>query len=322
MRTKSAFAKYSRVQSARGLTGAQAAEMLLSRAGIRDVAVEPTRGMLTDHYNPVTKKLALSEAVYGSSSLAAVGVAAHEAGHAIQHATHYAPLWWRSALVPTANIGSSLGYMGMMFGLMMASTNLVVIGALLFSAVVLFQLVTLPVEFDASARAKKVLVEQGIVSPVERDGVDRVLNAAALTYVAAAVSSLLTLLYFLFRAGLVGGRGASCFGPRCPWCFVPGAPAVSPPWGVSRVGARHGGRARASLLFPSGPSPRASHVHEERLHPGPVEGHRRRARARGALHHHLGCQRPRRDHERGHGRRCGDYRCRGGQHERTREVAR
>jgi hypothetical protein len=206
MRTKSAFAKYSRVQSARGLTGAQAAEMLLSRAGIRDVAVEPTRGMLTDHYNPVTKKLALSEAVYGSSSLAAVGVAAHEAGHAIQHSTHYAPLWWRSALVPTANIGSSLGYMGMMFGLMMASTNLVVIGALLFSAVVLFQLVTLPVEFDASARAKKVLVEQGIVSSAEREGVDRVLNAAALTYVAAAVSSLLTLLYFLFRAGLVGGR--------------------------------------------------------------------------------------------------------------------
>jgi len=206
MRTKSAFAKYSRVQSARGLTGAQAAEMLLSRAGIRDVAVEPTRGMLTDHYNPVTKKLALSEAVYGSRSLAAVGVAAHEAGHAIQHSTHYAPLWWRSALVPTANIGSSLGYIGMLFGLMMASTNLVLIGALLFSAVVLFQLVTLPVEYDASARAKKVLVEQGIVSPAEREGVDRVLNAAALTYVAAAVSSLLTLFYFLFRAGLVGGR--------------------------------------------------------------------------------------------------------------------
>lgn len=205
-KTKSNFTRYSKVRAASGMTGARAAQRLLDGADIRDVRVVPTAGMLSDHYNPVTKTLALSEPVYGSNSLSAIGVACHEAGHAIQHARHYGPLWLRSALVPTANIGSTLGYLVMVGGLMMSSTNMVLVGAVLFSAVLLFQVVTLPVEFDASARAKQLCVEQGIVLPGEREGIDKVLNAAALTYVAAAVSTLMTLLYFLFRSGLLGGR--------------------------------------------------------------------------------------------------------------------
>jgi uncharacterized protein len=206
MRVKSTFNKYSKVRSMRGLTGAQAAQELLRGAGITDVRIVRSQGMLSDHYNPVNKTLALSEPVYDSDSVAAIGVATHEAGHAIQHARHYAPLWVRSALVPTANIGSSIGYMVMLFGLFLSSQNMVLIGAVLFSAVLLFQVVTLPVEFNASNRAKALVVEHGIVTMDERRGVDAVLNAAALTYVAAAVSTLLTLLYFLFRSGLLGGR--------------------------------------------------------------------------------------------------------------------
>lgn len=205
-RTKSAFTKWSKVRTARGISGAQAAQMLLDQAGIRDVKVVPTSGFLSDHYNPMTKTLALSEPVYGSASVAAIGVACHEAGHAIQHAQHYAPLWVRSLLVPTAKIGSTLGYLGMAIGLGLQSQGLVGIGAVLFGCVLLFQVVTLPVEFDASARAKKLAFEHGIVSQSERPGVSAVLNAAALTYVAAAVSTLLTLLYFLLRSGLLGGR--------------------------------------------------------------------------------------------------------------------
>jgi Zn-dependent membrane protease YugP len=205
-RTKSAFSKYSKVRVATGLTGAQAAQKLLDGAGIHDVKIVPHQGMLSDHYNPVTKTLALSETVFGVPSIAAVGVACHEAGHAIQHQVGYKALGIRSMLVPTANIGSTLGYMGMLVGLMLASQKLVIVGAVLFSMVLLFQIVTLPVEFDASRRAKALAVSNGIVLPQEREGMDRVLNAAALTYVAAAVSSLMTLLYFLFRAGLLGGR--------------------------------------------------------------------------------------------------------------------
>ena len=205
-RTKSAFNKYSKVPSATGYSGARAAQLLLDRAGIGDVRVVRTHGFLSDHYNPVNKTLALSEKVYDSASLAAIGVATHEAGHAIQHARNYAPLWLRSMLVPTVNIGSTVGYIVMALGLFMASQNMVLVGAVLFSAVLLFQIVTLPVEFDASRRAKQLVVEQGIISPYERQGVDRVLNAAAMTYVAAAVSTLFTLLYFLLRAGLLGGN--------------------------------------------------------------------------------------------------------------------
>ena len=205
-RTKSAFAKYSRVRTASGRTGAQAAQALLDSAGLHEVKVVPTHGMLSDHYNPATKTLALSEEVYGTPSVAAVGVACHEAGHAIQHAEHYRPLWLRTALVPTANIGSSLGYIVMFLGLVMGATKMVMAGAVLFSAVLLFQIVTLPVEFDASARAKRLAVSHGIILEQERKGMDKVLNAAALTYVAAAISTLLTLLYFLMRAGILGGR--------------------------------------------------------------------------------------------------------------------
>ena len=204
-RTKSAFKKYSKVPSATGYSGAQAAKLLLDRAGIGDVNIVRTHGFLSDHYNPVNKTLALSEEVYDSASLSAIGVATHEAGHAIQHAGNYAPLWVRSMLVPTASIGSSIGYFVMLIGLFMASQNMVLIGAVLFSAVLLFQIVTLPVEFDATRRAKELVVVQGIISPHEREGVDRVLNAAAMTYVAAAVSTLLTLIYFLLRSGLLGG---------------------------------------------------------------------------------------------------------------------
>ena len=205
-RTKSTFDKYSRVPTARGLTGAQAARLILDSAGIHDVEIVPAQGFLSDHYNPLTKKLALSQPVYGSSSVAAVGVACHEAGHAVQHAQHYKPLWLRSALVPTANIGSNFGYLGMLFGLILQVQGLFMIGALLFSAVVLFQLVTLPVEYDASNRAKRLAFEHGIVFDQERVGMAKVLDAAALTYVAAAISSLMTLLYFLLRSGLLGGR--------------------------------------------------------------------------------------------------------------------
>jgi uncharacterized protein len=205
-RTNSAFKKYSRVRTLRGLTGAQAAQAMLDSAGIHDVRIRATRGMLTDHYNPANKTLNLSEGVYASNSIAAVGVACHEAGHALQHFRHYQPLWLRSALVPTANIGSSAGYFVMLGGLFFHSPNMVLVGAVLFSAVLLFQIVTLPVEFDASARAKRLAVENGIVLAQEREGMDRVLNAAALTYVAAAVSTLMTLLYFLLRSGLLGGR--------------------------------------------------------------------------------------------------------------------
>jgi uncharacterized protein len=213
-RVKRAFNKYSKVRAMSGLTGAQAAQRLLDQAGLSEVEVVRTHGMLSDHYNPVTKKLALSGGVYDSPSVAAIGVACHEAGHALQHAKGYKPLAIRSALVPTAKIGSSIGYFVMLGGLFLMymsgsagmGQNVVLLGAGLFSAVLLFQIVTLPVEFDATARAKRLAVSSGIVLEQERVGMDKVLNAAALTYVAAAVSTLMTLLYFLLRAGLLGGR--------------------------------------------------------------------------------------------------------------------
>ena len=200
MRTKSAFNKYSKVRAASGLTGAQAAARMLQYASINDVEIVRTSGRLSDHYNPVTKKLALSEPVYDQPSIAAIGVACHEAGHAIQHANAYKALWLRSALVPTANIGSRIGYFMMIIGAVISATGLIYLGAVLFSAVLLFQIVTLPVEFDASARAKQFAFEQGMILDAERVGVSKVLNAAALTYVAAVATSLMTLLYFLMRA--------------------------------------------------------------------------------------------------------------------------
>lgn len=206
-RTKSAFNKYSRVRTARGLTGAQAAQEMLQRAGIHDVKIVPSHGFLSDHYNPMNKTLALSQPVYDSPSVAAVGVACHEAGHAIQHAVGYKPLWLRSTLVPMASIGSSMSYIVILLGLLLLrSPQMVYFGAALFSLVVLFQLITLPVEYDASARAKRLAVENGIVLAQEREGMDRVLNAAALTYVAAAISSIATLLYYLSLASGMSRR--------------------------------------------------------------------------------------------------------------------
>ena len=205
-RTHSAFKKYSQVRTLRGLTGAQAASEMLRRAGITDVQVVPTNGFLSDHYNPANRTLALSEATYSSSSVAAVGVACHEAGHAIQHAEGYKPMWLRSALVPTASLGSSAGYLVMLGGLFFHAPNLIYFGALLFSAVLLFQIVTLPVEFDATARAKRLAVETGVVLPQARAGRDKVLNAAAMTYLAAVVSTLMTLLYYLLAASGMSRR--------------------------------------------------------------------------------------------------------------------
>jgi Zn-dependent membrane protease YugP len=204
-RVRSAFAKYSQVPSSRGYTGAQAARRLLDDAGLHEVDIVEVAGQLSDHYDPSTRQLALSSDVYRSHSIASVGVACHEAGHALQHATGYAPLGLRSALVPTVGIGTNIGMLMMGIGLFL-SPWVVLLGAALFSMVLLFQVVTLPVEFDASNRAKRLVVEAGIIEPYEREGVDRVLNAAALTYVAAVFSTLMVLVYYLFRAGLLGGR--------------------------------------------------------------------------------------------------------------------
>ena len=212
---KTRFAKYSKVPSQRGYTGQQAAQALLDAAGIQDVQVVRVDGSLTDHYNPRTKQLALSTPVFDKTSIAAIGVATHEAGHAIQHATGYYPLKWRSAIVPAANLGTRFGTWGMMIGIMLASAGemagglgmyVFAGGAIAFSLFLLFQFVTLPVEFNASARAKQLVVEAGIVLPQERTGIDKVLNAAAMTYVAAFVTSLLTLLYFLKKSGLLDRR--------------------------------------------------------------------------------------------------------------------
>lgn len=200
-KTKRTFSQYSRVPVSSGLTGAQAAQRMLSAAGINDVEIVPHRGYLSDHYNPITRKLALSEAVYSQRSIAAVGVACHEAGHAIQHSRHYAPLWLRSMLVPTANFGGSMSTLLIMGGFLLAGSKLgpllLLAGIVGFSAVVLFQLVTLPVEFDASRRAKEHAYQLGIVGANERRGVDKVLDAAAMTYVAAAIGSVTTLLYYV-----------------------------------------------------------------------------------------------------------------------------
>jgi Zn-dependent membrane protease YugP len=173
---------------------------------LHDVAVEPIDGMLSDHYDPTTRTLRLSPDVYGSNSLAAIGVACHEAGHALQHATGYAWLGMRTALVPATQFGSFGSYIFFFLGMFLQSPNLVLIGVILFSIVVAFSIVTLPVEWDASARARRLMVSAGIVSYHEQEDAGRVLNAAFLTYVASAVTSMLTLLYYLYRAGLLGGR--------------------------------------------------------------------------------------------------------------------
>ncbi len=203
-KVRSAFEKYSRVRSARGLTGAQVARFLLDAYGLQHVQVEAVQGFLTDHYDPHRKVLRLSPDVYRSPSLAAIGVAAHEAGHALQDAERYAPLALRSAMVPSVQIGSWLGPILFLVGLFINFTGLAWLGLLLFASTAVFALVTLPVEFDASKRAKRLLVSHGILGPQELRGVDAVLDAAALTYVAAALQAIASLLYYAFL--LLGRR--------------------------------------------------------------------------------------------------------------------
>lgn len=200
---KSAVARASQIRSRRGLTGAHVARAILAAEGIDDVQVEPTEGILTDHYHPMAKALRLSGAHYGGDSLAAVGIAAHEVGHALQHAQGYLPLQLRSALVPACVAGQWVGQLAMMFGalLMYASPALgqpiLMLSIAGYGLVLLFTLVTLPVEFNASSRALAVLGARGIVDEDELPEVRRMLNAAALTYVASAVQVLLVVLYLL-----------------------------------------------------------------------------------------------------------------------------
>ena len=201
-KVKSTFAKYSKVRSMSGLTGAQAAERILRNAGIFDVTVQRISGQLTDHYDPKNKVLRLSDSVFGETSVAAIGVAAHECGHAIQHNKEYAPLKIRTALVPVANFGATLSWPLILIGVLLSwSETLITLGIILFCAAVLFQLVTLPVEFNASNRAVKILASTGILSDREVSQTKQVLGAAALTYVAAAAASILQLLRLIILFG-------------------------------------------------------------------------------------------------------------------------
>ncbi len=204
-RVQSAYAAASNVPARSGLSGAQAASMVMEQEHVHGVHIEPTQGFLTDHYAPGEKVLRLSPDVYAGRSLAALGIAAHEAGHAIQDDRRYPLLVLRNFLVPAASFGGGISWIVIVLGFALASLAMIKVGILLFSATVVFQLVNLPVEFDASRRARLALVEGGLVSRDEDETVRSVLNAAAWTYVAATLTSILTLLYFLFRAGLLGG---------------------------------------------------------------------------------------------------------------------
>jgi Zn-dependent membrane protease YugP len=206
----SSYKKWSKVPSRLRLTGAQAAEKLINAGGLYNVKVQPIAGNLTDHYDPRDKVLSLSQGVYQGSSVAALAVSAHELGHAMQDREGYLPLKLRAALVPAVNIGSYLGWILLMIGLLLRYTQIAWLGVLVFSGGVIFALATLPVELNASARAKKLLVESGLVySQEETKGVNQVLNAAALTYVAALVTAVLQLLYFATLVLGMGGRRRS-----------------------------------------------------------------------------------------------------------------
>ncbi len=201
---KSAYNKWSQVRARSGLTGAQATQRLISAGGLYGVRVEGIAGEMTDHYDPRDKVLRLSQGVANTPSVAALAIAAHELGHAMQDEENYFPLRLRAALVPAVNIGSNLGWILILLGLFLGLTQLAWVGVIAFSAGTVFALATLPVEFDASARAKRLLADSGIVSgPEEMNGVNNVLNAAALTYVAGLVTAVLQLLYYV---SLVSGR--------------------------------------------------------------------------------------------------------------------
>lgn len=204
---RGAFNKYSKVRTSNGLTGAEVARKVLDANNLQSVQIEQTRGILSDHYDPRSRILSLSQAVYSTPSIAAAGVAAHEVGHAIQHSEKYGPLALRSLMVPAVQLGSWLGPIVFMAGFLFNSNNLALIGLVLFAATAVFSIITIPVEMDASKRAKKMLENTGIIYSGEMEGVNRVLDAAALTYVAGAIQALSTLLYYGML--LFGGRRRS-----------------------------------------------------------------------------------------------------------------
>lgn len=206
LKVKSTFARGTDIPTRGGYSGRDIAQAILDREGIYDVKIEPVQGHLSDHYDPRNKVLRLSPDVYNGRSVAAAGVAAHEVGHAIQHAHGYAPLAIRNAVVPVASFGSNFSFILLMIGLAFAFQTLTILACALFTMVVIFQVVNLPVEFNASSRARQALLTNGLVTQVEDREIGKVLNAAAMTYVAATLTAILTLLYFLLRSGLLGGR--------------------------------------------------------------------------------------------------------------------
>ena len=204
-KTKGTFARYAKVMASSRFTGAQAARRMLDQNGLSDVEIRQVQGFLSDYYNPANRTLNLSPDVYSTASLSAIGVACHEAGHALQHAEGYFPLKLRSTMVPVTQFSSYASYIFIVIGMLMQSMAMAKLGVILFAVGFLFAIVTLPVEWDASARAKRQMVTAGIVQPSEAQNAGKVLDAAFLTYVAAAVSALLTLLYYMMRLGLLGG---------------------------------------------------------------------------------------------------------------------
>jgi len=206
MRVKSVFMRYSAIGSRRGVTAAMAARLILDRFGLQDVPVNQVRGNLTDHYDPRNRSLSLSDSVYGSTSIAAIGVAAHEVGHAIQDSVDYSPLTIRNAIVPVVGIGSSMAFPLFFIGILFYSPMLMDLGVFLFLGVILFHIVTLPVEFDASNRALKVLADTGILSTDEIGGAASVLRAASWTYIAATLMAFAQLIRLLFLRGMFGSR--------------------------------------------------------------------------------------------------------------------
>lgn len=204
--TRSRFEKWARVPNRSGASGESVARFLLDRNGLANVPVVPVAGALSDHYDPRSRTVRLSEPVFYGRSVSAMAVAAHETGHAIQHARGYAPFALRSFSVPLASIGSNLGMIIIFAGFLLSFTQLVWVGIFLFGGTVLFQVITLPVELDASSRGKAELLRLGMVSGEERRGVSSVLSAAAMTYVGAALSALSTLAYYVLRASEMGGR--------------------------------------------------------------------------------------------------------------------
>ena len=206
MKVNSTYHHYSQIASQRGMTGADVARYILNKNGLYDIPIERVQGQLSDHYDPRSRVVRLSQGVYDSTSIAALGVAAHEVGHAIQHDTGYMPRYIRNTIIPITQIGSYVSIPLLILGILVSSPRLVELGILLFTAIVFFQLITLPVEFNASRRAVAVLGDEAILTADELVGTKKVLSAAALTYVAAAVTAVFQLLRLLIISGVLGGR--------------------------------------------------------------------------------------------------------------------